>query len=1184
MKPCEETRVFAKDEPTWAYIHHIDKDGFLWVMPSSDLSVMESISMILNSEDHIKLDDPAAHKIVCALHIADDTWYRARIISTGPTCSVQFIDYGDTLDLPRDNLALLPDKLTEIHPLAVKVKLPSFSEAEPSVGSTLLLQYIDCIEGEVIVDVVLPDSDISPPLPVEISVESQNQLLPHADPETYLSPSTESTPSSAEGTEMPTNQLDQLDQNQEKTSSVLIERHHSCIPSDVRDSTSEKFQISQPEEEIVTCISEDLSLPGKETLIPESTSDLKGGNQSEDLKSKTAQSDTSCSEEPYTTAAVLKEEPTMEEESQTSVGQCAISNEDAAVLLTEDLLHTLSENLLKSGKECNVAHLSMNLSDSNKFSEQENREECIPAEDIENFIDFSSYSSSFKPESDEQLESPLNDDSTQKYQDMSLLGSLPANLNSIAVENDASYSVEPIIPTTVRKEETRLVGNSQTSVNQCAIPDSDEAVFQAEEHHSVCSEKPLHVSEDHAPEEEINLVAQFPPQSDLNQPLAEEPHRDKSEGDWVNKEVSSPLFGSVGQSAVDPSEIQKCHEVICQSEGQYPTNSENLLSIENGNHALLYTHQAAGDKSSILQADNSSTEGEQLMNGKDLSSSLICQDQPIPNELTAISQNYQHDTSIDKEMTDDKACVPCSGSGLPLIANSSTFLIEKQAELTHLKDSKCMENSNRAIECTGFSADQHSSSHGINIRQTISEELIRLSKNKKPKIITMGGTAEHSCQDVSRAPNHVQAVSCPDTTIPTNAGSSSSQGFETILEFELEILREQHRLQMLALQKKLEKHVEYQINAFRVEMSRQFDSLFNEVSNRIQFLNDSVVHKMAYLYSNVTTLKNEQESIQINKPVELDSQFGNNRKLHTFPNMLPLSTSDQKPSFEKNSVNQPNRKLHTSQNMMPLSTCDQKQSFENNSVNQPRVESRGRITLTTNCDQLSNVMMDHHSNCSNQYNSNKCPKMDHFESKQESKVEETETHEIQSKVILVSNLNVGEVNFDHLFNLFGLYGIISVIKIDKGKAFVEMADEKQAAEAIRNLNNVPLKGKHLRLFPSKWDKINTSREDFQSNICKDYRKLPLKALQRPKFNSFAPSRTLKIYNLLNTVSDDKIQELFAKAGFQIRRLHCVPMMNTDKKLAFASFDSIEEAVNALTVMHLQESSDWMKMKIIFAKS
>ena len=71
--------------------------------------------------------------------------------------------------------------------------------------------------------------------------------------------------------------------------------------------------------------------------------------------------------------------------------------------------------------------------------------------------------------------------------------------------------------------------------------------------------------------------------------------------------------------------------------------------------------------------------------------------------------------------------------------------------------------------------------------------------------------------------------------------SSALQDFKSILEFELSIVREQNRLQMLQLQKKMEHNLSNQLKLLRDDTVKQLAAFRNEVNNRLTFINDSVV-------------------------------------------------------------------------------------------------------------------------------------------------------------------------------------------------------------------------------------------------------------------------------------------------------------------------------------------------------
>ena len=77
-------------------------------------------------------------------------------------------------------------------------------------------------------------------------------------------------------------------------------------------------------------------------------------------------------------------------------------------------------------------------------------------------------------------------------------------------------------------------------------------------------------------------------------------------------------------------------------------------------------------------------------------------------------------------------------------------------------------------------------------------------------------------------------------------------------------------------------------------------------------------------------------------------------------------------------------------------------------------------------------------------------------------------------VLLVSNLDDGQTECDHLFILFGVYGDVQRVKIlfnKKDTALLQMAEPQQAMLAMNHLDKVKLWNKQIRVMPSKHSNV-----------------------------------------------------------------------------------------------------------------
>lgn len=434
--------------------------------------------------------------------------------------------------------------------------------------------------------------------------------------------------------------------------------------------------------------------------------------------------------------------------------------------------------------------------------------------------------------------------------------------------------------------------------------------------------------------------------------------------------------------------------------------------------------------------------------------------------------------------------------------------------------------------------------------------------------------------------------------------STSHQDFKTILDFELAIIREQNRLQMLQLQKKMEKDLALNMKMVKDELA----AFRNEVNGRLSMINDSVVHKMADIYSDIAMIKNDRElnrgpavgSSQVRQFQSTDSRskqpFGTGlRNLQESTNTYKSNQSH----YNDNHHGNPNfggEFQSNAQNLYPRQALETFCEKDTNNMDSSNVPPNRLMS------QRKEKMMDRenpHRQQSNfsvgLYNPNEYPKVDYFDP---SKTGAESDNELNNKkgssgcIVCVNNLCPEKITPDLLFNLFGVYGNVQRVKIsaqDKGRAYIEMADPAQAEEVVRHLNNVQLMGLRLHVTRCSFERLNLSRQEFQTNMCKDFTKPQLAKLHRYHFikwdaqKLYPPSSKLMLSNVLSSVTDEKIKGEFSKNGFHIQNIFNQVCSNEEKKLVFVTLSSVEEAVNALTVMHLKELSDWMMMRISFAK-
>lgn len=118
-------------------------------------------------------------------------------------------------------------------------------------------------------------------------------------------------------------------------------------------------------------------------------------------------------------------------------------------------------------------------------------------------------------------------------------------------------------------------------------------------------------------------------------------------------------------------------------------------------------------------------------------------------------------------------------------------------------------------------------------------------------------------------------------------------------------------------------------------------------------------------------------------------------------------------------------------------------------------------------------------------------------------------------------------------------------------------------------------------------KIKTLFLIFQdAGLTKDYTSSSLHRFKKPGSknysNIYAPSSTLHLSNIPSQITEDDIKSAFVKeTGFNIVNFKFFPK---DKKMALIQLNSVEEAIQALIVMHNFQLSESSHLRVSFSKS
>ena len=192
-------------------------------------------------------------------------------------------------------------------------------------------------------------------------------------------------------------------------------------------------------------------------------------------------------------------------------------------------------------------------------------------------------------------------------------------------------------------------------------------------------------------------------------------------------------------------------------------------------------------------------------------------------------------------------------------------------------------------------------------------------------------------------------------------------------------------------------------------------------------------------------------------------------------------------------------------------------------------------------------------------------------------------------VLLVSNLDDGQTECDHLFILFGVYGDVQRVKIlfnKKDTALVQMAEPQQAMLAMNHLDKVKLWNKQIRVMPSKHTNVQLPKEGQpDAGLTKDYSTSSLHRFKKPGSknysNIYPPSATLHLSNIPSSVEEEDLRNAFNAIGLTVTAFKFFPK---DRKMALVQLASVDEAVTALVKLHNHQLSETSHLRVSFSKS
>ena len=193
-------------------------------------------------------------------------------------------------------------------------------------------------------------------------------------------------------------------------------------------------------------------------------------------------------------------------------------------------------------------------------------------------------------------------------------------------------------------------------------------------------------------------------------------------------------------------------------------------------------------------------------------------------------------------------------------------------------------------------------------------------------------------------------------------------------------------------------------------------------------------------------------------------------------------------------------------------------------------------------------------------------------------------------VLLVSNLDDGQTECDHLFILFGVYGDVQRVKIlfnKKDTALLQMAEPQQAMLAMNHLDKVKLWNKQIRVMPSKHSNVQLPKEGQpDAGLTKDYSTSSLHRFKKPGSknysNIYPPSATLHLSSIPSSVEEEDLRNAFQAIGLTVTAFKFFPWR--DRKMALVQLASVDEAVTALVKLHNHQLSETSHLRVSFSKS
>lgn len=163
---------------------------------------------------------------------------------------------------------------------------------------------------------------------------------------------------------------------------------------------------------------------------------------------------------------------------------------------------------------------------------------------------------------------------------------------------------------------------------------------------------------------------------------------------------------------------------------------------------------------------------------------------------------------------------------------------------------------------------------------------------------------------------------------------------------------------------------------------------------------------------------------------------------------------------------------------------------------------------------------------------------------------------------------------------------VKILYNKKDNALIQYSEPQQAQLALTHLDKVKWHDRMIRVAPSKHTNVQMPKEGQpDAGLTRDYAHSTLHRFKKPGsknyLNIYPPCATLHLSNIPNSVSEDKLKEMFAEAGYAVKAFKFFPK---DHKMALCQMEDIETAIDALIKMHNHKLAENAHLRVSFSKS